>query len=74
MVPSILLLAFCHKRGPFLINPALSQVLFSLSLIKNLFLSLTDIEGRLMLPVGKGVGEGMDWEFRVSRCKLLADG
>ena len=30
---------------------------------------LIDIENRLV--VAKGAGSGMDWEFEVSRCKLL---
>ena len=32
---------------------------------------LTDIENRLVIAKGEGVGEGMEWEVRVSRCKLL---
>ena len=32
---------------------------------------LTDIENRLWLPTGRRGGRGMDWEFAVSRCKLL---
>ena len=31
---------------------------------------LTDIENRLWLPGGGGVG-GKDWEFRISRCNLV---
>ena len=30
-----------------------------------------DIENRLMVAKGEGVGEGMEWEVGVSRCKLL---
>ena len=33
--------------------------------------SLTDIENRLVAAKGEAGGSGMDWEFRVSRCKLL---
>ena len=32
---------------------------------------LTDIENRLVVAKGEGCREGMDWEFRFSRCKLL---
>ena len=32
---------------------------------------LTDIENRLVVAKGEGCGRGMDWEFGVSRCKLL---
>ena len=32
---------------------------------------LTDIENRLVIAKGEEGGRGMDWEFRVSRCKLL---
>ena len=28
-------------------------------------------ENRLVVAKGKGSGGGMEWEFRVSRCKLL---
>ena len=28
-------------------------------------------ENRLVVVKGAGVGSGMDWEFGVSRCKLL---
>jgi len=31
----------------------------------------TDIENRLVVASGEGGGSGMDWEFGVSRCKLL---
>ena len=31
----------------------------------------TDIENRLVVAKGEGVGGGMQWEFGVSRCKLL---
>ena len=30
-----------------------------------------DIENRLVVAKGEGVGGGMEWEFGVSRCKLL---
>ena len=30
-----------------------------------------DIENRLVVAKGEGVGGGMDWEFGMSRCKLL---
>ena len=30
-----------------------------------------DIENRLMVAKGEGVGGVMEWEFGVSRCKLL---
>ena len=30
-----------------------------------------DIENRLVVAKGEGVGRGMDWEVGVSRCKLL---
>ena len=32
---------------------------------------LTDIENRLVAAKGEGVGGGKDWEFEISRCKLL---
>ena len=32
---------------------------------------LTDIENRLVVAKGEGVGRGMEWEFGISRCKLL---
>ena len=32
---------------------------------------ITDIENRLVVAKGKGVGEGMEWEVEVSRYKLL---
>ena len=32
---------------------------------------IMDMESRLMVAKGEGVGSGMDWEFGVSRCKLL---
>ena len=31
----------------------------------------TDIENRLVVAKGEWGGSGMDWEFEVSRCKLL---
>ena len=31
----------------------------------------SDIENRLMVAKGEVGGSGMDWEFEVSRCKLL---
>ena len=31
----------------------------------------TDIENRLVIAEGEGNGEGKDWEFGMSRCKLL---
>ena len=31
----------------------------------------TDIENRLVVAKGKGGGRRMDWEFGISRCKLL---
>ena len=30
-----------------------------------------DIENRLVIDKAKGVGGGMDWEFGISRCKLV---
>ena len=30
-----------------------------------------DIKKRLVVAKGEGVGGGMEWEVRVSRCKLL---
>ena len=30
-----------------------------------------DIENRLVVAKGEGVGGGMEWEFGVSRCQLL---
>ena len=32
---------------------------------------LTDIENRLVVAKGEGDGGGKDWEFGISRCKLL---
>ena len=32
---------------------------------------LMDIENRLVVAKGEGVGRGMEWEFGISRCKLL---
>ena len=32
---------------------------------------LTDIKNRLVLPSREGKGEGRDWEFEISRYKLL---
>ena len=32
---------------------------------------LTDIDSRLVVAKGEGSGEGMEWEFRVRKCKLL---
>ena len=32
---------------------------------------LTDTEDRLVVAKGERDGRGMDWEFRISRCKLL---
>ena len=32
---------------------------------------LTDIENRLVFAKGEGGGRGTEWEFGVSRCKLL---
>ena len=31
----------------------------------------TDIENRLVVAKGEGVEGGKDWEFGISRCKLL---
>ena len=31
----------------------------------------TDIESKLVVAKGEGVGRGTDWEFGISRCKLL---
>ena len=31
----------------------------------------TDIENRLVFAKGAGGGRGMEWEFGISRCKLL---
>ena len=31
----------------------------------------SDMENRLVVAKGEGGGSGMDWEFRVSRCKLF---
>ena len=31
----------------------------------------TDIENRLVVAKGDGGGGGKDWEFEISRCKLL---
>ena len=31
----------------------------------------TDSQAEIRLVVAKGMGRGMDWEFGVSRCKLL---
>ena len=31
----------------------------------------TDTESRFVVATGKGEREGMDWEFGISRCKLL---
>ena len=33
---------------------------------------LTDIESRLAVAKGREGGEGMGWEFGISRCKLLS--
>ena len=32
---------------------------------------LTEIENRFVVAKGEGGGEGMDWEFGMSRCKLV---
>ena len=32
---------------------------------------IMDMESRLVVTSGDGVGSGMDWELRVDRCKLL---
>ena len=32
---------------------------------------LTDIKNRLVVAKGEGDKRGMDWEFRISRCKLV---
>jgi len=32
---------------------------------------LCDIENRLVIAEGESGGGGMDWEFGISRCKLL---
>ena len=32
---------------------------------------ITDIENRLVVAKGEGTGEVTDWEFGISRCKLL---
>ena len=32
---------------------------------------LTDIENRLVVAKGEAGGRGMEWEFGISRCKLL---
>ena len=32
---------------------------------------LTDIQSRLVVATGERGGSGMDWEFGISRCKLL---
>ena len=32
---------------------------------------LMGLENRLVVAKGEGAGRGMDWEFGVSRCKLL---
>ena len=40
----------------------------------NLFMKwnrLADIQNRLVVDKGEEVGGGMDWEFGISRCKLL---
>ena len=29
------------------------------------------VENRFVVAKGEGVGEGMEWEFGISRCKLL---
>ena len=31
----------------------------------------TDIENKFVVPKGEGSEGGMDWEFGISRCKLL---
>ena len=31
----------------------------------------SDIENRLVVAKGEGVGRGIEWEFEVGRCKLL---
>ena len=36
--------------------------------------TLMDIENRLVVAKGEGVGGGMEWEVAVSRCKLLYTG
>ena len=36
-----------------------------------LFLVFTDIENRLVVAKGEGIGGGVKWEFGISRCKLL---
>ena len=33
--------------------------------------TLKDTENRLVVAMGEGCGGGMDWEFGISRCKLL---
>ena len=33
--------------------------------------TVMDTENRLVVAKGEGVGEGMEWEVGVSRCKLL---
>ena len=32
---------------------------------------ITDIENRLLVAKGEGVGRGMEWKVGISRCKLL---
>ena len=34
-------------------------------------MNLTETDNRLMAAKGEGGGSWMDWEFRVSKCKLL---
>ena len=35
---------------------------------------ITDIENRLVVAKGEGVGGGVEWEFGVSRCELVYTG
>ena len=47
----------------------------SLAVIQTTYLRnrnrLRDIERRLVVAKGEGIGGGMEWQFRISRCKLL---
>ena len=62
----------CHKNREFLFNSG-SGLLSASShwCDKTEVYSETDRENRLVVAKETGVGEGMNWEFGINRCKLV---
>ena len=47
------------------------QIPYDITYVWNLMNLTYETETDLWLPRGRGVGGGMDWEFGISKCKLL---